>query len=125
MSLDIDPIQTLAAAILVLFLGTFVIERSRILRENDLPVPVVGGILFAAVTSLLYAQADVQLPGQDEPVQTLGLTATPITNAGAADSPVERLLDQVFASVAAVEDEAYRVGFIRRQTARVLGSVSQ
>jgi ESS family glutamate:Na+ symporter len=59
--LEIDSIQTLAAAIFVLFLGTFVIARSRILRENDLPVPVVGGILFAIATSLLYAQAEVQL----------------------------------------------------------------
>jgi ESS family glutamate:Na+ symporter len=53
-SLDLDGTQTLGAAMLVLFLGSAVIARVGFLRNNDIPVPVVGGILFAVLTSVLY-----------------------------------------------------------------------
>ncbi|WP_428356211.1 sodium/glutamate symporter [Methyloprofundus sp.] len=61
MNLDLDPIWTLAIAILVLYLGTFVISRVGFLRNNNIPVPVVGGVLFALLTSILYAQYDIRL----------------------------------------------------------------
>ncbi len=61
MTIDLDPTQTLAAAILVLLVGGFVMARIRFLRENNIPVPVVGGILFAALTTLLYARFDTQI----------------------------------------------------------------
>ena len=61
MTIDLDPIQTLAAAILVLFVGSFVLGRVGFLRNNNVPVPVVGGICFALLTSLLYGQLDTQV----------------------------------------------------------------
>ncbi|MEA3413773.1 MAG: sodium/glutamate symporter [Pseudomonadota bacterium] len=64
MTLDFDPIQTLAFAILVLYTGTFVISRVGFLRENNVPVPVVGGLLFAVLTAALYGALDIR-PGFD------------------------------------------------------------
>jgi ESS family glutamate:Na+ symporter len=61
MTIDLDPVQTLAAALLVLSIGTLVIAALAFLRNNDIPVPVVGGILFAAGTGLLYAGFDVRI----------------------------------------------------------------
>jgi len=61
MNLDLDPIWTLTIAILVLYLGAFVISRVRFLSNNNIPVPVVGGVLFAFLTSVLYAQYDIHI----------------------------------------------------------------
>ncbi len=47
---EVGATGTLALAILVLFGGSFVIGRVSFLRENNIPVPVVGGILFALIT---------------------------------------------------------------------------
>jgi ESS family glutamate:Na+ symporter len=47
MTFDLNPTQTLAMALGVLYLGSFVIARVAFLRDNNIPVPVVGGILFA------------------------------------------------------------------------------
>ena len=83
MNLDLDPIWTLAIAILVLYLGTFVISRVSFLRNNNIPVPVVGGVLFALFTSILYAQYDIRFHfdmSMKEPMMlmfftTIGLSA--------------------------------------------------
>ena len=83
MTIDLDPTQTLAAAILVLFLGSFVLARIGFLRNNNIPVPVVGGILFAVLTSVLYARFDTQISfdmALKDPMMliffsTIGLTA--------------------------------------------------
>jgi ESS family glutamate:Na+ symporter len=64
MKIDLDPVQNLAIAILVLYTGSFVISRSRFLREHNIPVPVVGGLLFAAITAVLYGSLDIR-PGFD------------------------------------------------------------
>ncbi len=61
MTIDLDPTQTLAVAILVLLGGSFVLARIRFLRDNNIPVPVVGGILFAVLTTVLYARLDTQI----------------------------------------------------------------
>jgi ESS family glutamate:Na+ symporter len=58
---NFDATQTLAAAILVLFVGSFVIGRIPLLRDNNIPIPVVGGVLFAVVTALLHGGANIQL----------------------------------------------------------------
>jgi TRAP transporter TAXI family solute receptor len=85
-------------------------------------VPIESDVIEALVaTRRSYFEYTIPArtyPGQPKPVRTLGLTAMLIANASAADALVERLLEQVFASVAALEDGAYRVAFIRRQTAR-------
>jgi ESS family glutamate:Na+ symporter len=56
-----DATQTLAIAIGVLFVGGFVVFRIGVLRENNIPVPVVGGILFAVLNALSYVMLDVEL----------------------------------------------------------------
>lgn len=58
---EVGATGTLALAMIVLFGGSFVIGRVSFLRENNIPVPVVGGILFALITAGLYTQANVEL----------------------------------------------------------------
>ena len=60
MSIDFGPIQTLGFAVLVLYLGIFLISRLSFLSNNNIPVPVVGGFLFALLASLLLGQFDVR-----------------------------------------------------------------
>jgi len=60
MSLDFGSIQTLGFAILVLYIGMFLVARLGFLRDNNIPSPVVGGFLFALIASLLLGQFNVQ-----------------------------------------------------------------
>ena len=61
MTFDFDPVQTLGIAIMVLYTGMFVIRHSTFLRNNDIPIPVVGGLLFAIITGLAYGQFGFRL----------------------------------------------------------------
>ena len=54
MVISLDAAQTLAAAIAILFAGSAVQGRVAFLANNNIPVPVVGGLLFAVVTTVLY-----------------------------------------------------------------------
>ena len=54
MAFSFDATQTLMVAILLLFLGNRVIAHIRFLRENNIPIPVVGGIIFALHTTVLF-----------------------------------------------------------------------
>jgi len=60
MSLDFGPVQTLGFAVLVLYTGIFLVARLRFLSENNIPVPVVGGFLFALVASFLLGQFNIR-----------------------------------------------------------------
>lgn len=61
MTFDFDPVQTLGIAIMVLYSGMFVIRHSTFLSNNDIPIPVVGGLLFAILTGLAYGQFGLRL----------------------------------------------------------------
>ena len=61
MALSFDATQTLAIAIAVLFAGSAVIERIGFLRDNNIPIPVVGGIVFAVLNAVSYGALDVEL----------------------------------------------------------------
>ena len=61
MAFDFDAVQTLGIAILVLYTGMLVIRHTGFLRNNDIPVPVVGGLLFAVITGLAYGQFGLHL----------------------------------------------------------------
>ena len=61
MTLGLDAMETLAVAIGVLFVGAAVQSRMGFLRDNNIPIPVIGGLLFAALTTLLFL-------GFDQPV---------------------------------------------------------
>jgi len=61
MAFSFNAIQTLTVAILLLFVGTAVINRVAFLRDNNIPVPVVGGMVFALLTTVLFMGFDVQV----------------------------------------------------------------
>lgn len=52
--INIDMYQTLALAVGVLFLGGFLKKKIRFLETFCIPAPVVGGIIFAIVSCLLF-----------------------------------------------------------------------
>ena len=54
MKVQLDMYQTLAIAVLVLFLGSFLRKKIRFLERFCIPAPVVGGLLFAIFTCVCY-----------------------------------------------------------------------
>lgn len=57
----LDMYQTAAMAVLVLFIGVFLKKRIRLLETFCIPAPVVGGLLFAVVTCVLYVAGVVEI----------------------------------------------------------------
>ncbi len=53
--ISLDMYQTLALAVGVLYLGGFLKKKLRILETFCIPAPVVGGLLFAVLSCVLYA----------------------------------------------------------------------
>ena len=47
--LTLDMYQTLALAVVMLFLGTWLKKRIPVLEKFCIPSPVVGGLLFAII----------------------------------------------------------------------------
>ena len=58
--LNIDMYQTLATAVGVLFLGGFLKKKVKFLETFCIPAPVVGGVIFAVVSCLLYVSRIVE-----------------------------------------------------------------
>jgi len=61
LAISLDPMQTLAAAIAVLLIGAAVQGRVGFLRNNNIPIPVVGGLLFAVLTTVIFLGFDLRL----------------------------------------------------------------
>lgn len=59
-SLVLDGRQTIILAILVLFLGKYLIGKIAFLRDFNIPEPVVGGLLASIVFGLIYALFNLQ-----------------------------------------------------------------
>ena len=59
-TLNIDMYQTLALAVGVLFLGGFLKKKVSFLEKFCIPAPVIGGIIFAVVSCLLYVTGIVE-----------------------------------------------------------------
>jgi ESS family glutamate:Na+ symporter len=55
MTVQVDMYQTMAVAVLVLFLGSFLRKKVRFLETFCIPAPVVGGLVFAILTCVLHA----------------------------------------------------------------------
>jgi ESS family glutamate:Na+ symporter len=55
MNIEINSIETLAMALLILFIGYFFNSKIAFLRNNNIPEPVVGGIVFAIFSALLHS----------------------------------------------------------------------
>jgi len=50
---DLSTLQTLALATALFFIGQFIVQRSTLLQRYSIPVPVVGGVLFALFMAVL------------------------------------------------------------------------
>ncbi len=61
MAISLDAMQTLAAAIAVLLVGAAVQARVGFLRNNNIPIPVVGGLLFAVLTTAIFLGFDLRI----------------------------------------------------------------
>ncbi|MDH4290906.1 MAG: sodium/glutamate symporter, partial [Aquincola sp.] len=60
-TIDLNLLETLALATALFFVGQFVVQRASILQRYSIPVPVVGGFLFALAFAAVDLVADVQL----------------------------------------------------------------
>ena len=65
MELNLDMYQTLAIAVLVLILGKFLKKKIYFLEKFCIPAPVVGGLLFAILTCVLYSTGIVEITFDD------------------------------------------------------------
>ena len=55
MNITLDMYQTIAVAVIVLMAGAFLKKRISFFARNFvLPAPVIGGLLFAILTLVLY-----------------------------------------------------------------------
>lgn len=56
MTLQLDAIQTLAIAVIVLVVGEFLRKKIKVLDHFAIPAPVIGGFLFSILTLIGYTQ---------------------------------------------------------------------
>lgn len=54
MKIQLDMYQTIAVAVVVLMLGSFLKKRVNVLERFCIPAPVIGGIIFAIFTCVCY-----------------------------------------------------------------------
>jgi len=57
--LSIGPFRAVTWGIVVLFLGRWLVGRSAFLRDYNIPEPVVGGLLFSLLFTLLFLAFDI------------------------------------------------------------------
>lgn len=68
--LSLDMYQTLAIAVVVLYLGAWLKKRVKVLETFCIPSPVVGGLIFAILSCVLYV-AGVMEMSFDETLKTV------------------------------------------------------
>ena len=68
--LNLDMYQTLALAVCVLFLGAMMKKKISVLEKFCIPAPVVGGLVFAILSCVLYALGIVEF-SFDETLKTV------------------------------------------------------
>ena len=68
--LSLDMYQTLALAVCVLFLGAAMKKKISVLEKFCIPAPVVGGLVFAILSCVLYAFGIVEF-SFDETLKTV------------------------------------------------------
>ena len=67
---SLDMYQTLAVAVVVLFIGGWLKKKIKLLETFCVPSPVVGGLLFAILSCVLYATGVMELTF-DETLKTV------------------------------------------------------
>jgi len=55
MGFNLDAIQTLALAVIILLIGEFLRKRIKVLEHFCIPAPVIGGILFSIIALIGYS----------------------------------------------------------------------
>ena len=65
MKIQLDMYQTLAAAVLVLLLGSYLRKKINILEKFCIPAPVIGGLLFAMFTCVCYTTGIIEFSFDD------------------------------------------------------------
>jgi ESS family glutamate:Na+ symporter len=66
-TLELNLLGTLALATALYFLGQLIVRRSAFLQRYSIPVPVVGGVLFALVLAGVSLVADIEFRMDDSP----------------------------------------------------------
>ncbi|ASP48588.1 sodium/glutamate symporter [Cognaticolwellia beringensis] len=61
MSIEVNITETLAVALLILFAGYFCNSKVKFLRNNNIPEPVVGGIVFSLLAAIAHSLFDINL----------------------------------------------------------------
>jgi ESS family glutamate:Na+ symporter len=64
-TVELNLLATLALATALFFIGQLIVQRSTFLQRYSIPVPVVGGVLFALLLAVAGVVADVQLTMDD------------------------------------------------------------
>ena len=59
--MNLDTLETLMAAALVLLLGRLILARTSLLRTYSIPEPVVGGLLVAVLVFALRNSAHIEV----------------------------------------------------------------
>lgn len=59
MNIDVGLIETLLVALLILFSGYFFNSKITFLRNNNIPEPVVGGIVFSLLAAIAHSYFDI------------------------------------------------------------------
>lgn len=65
MNITLDMYQTIAVAVIVLMAGAFLKKRISFLQKFCIPAPVIGGLLFAILTLVLYMTGVVVIDFDD------------------------------------------------------------
>jgi len=66
-TLELNLLATLALATALFFIGQLIVQRSTLLQRYSIPVPVVGGVLFALLLAVVGLIADLQVTMDDSP----------------------------------------------------------
>ena len=73
MILEMNMVQTIALAVVLLLLGEAIVKKSKFLTTYCIPSPVVGGLIFA-ILALILKQTGVMSFDMDTTLQTLTMT---------------------------------------------------
>ena len=57
--MSLDPVVSLLVAVLVLLIGTVVNRRVELLSRYNIPDPITGGLLFAAIASVVWVDRPI------------------------------------------------------------------
>ena len=67
--LSVDPFRAVTWGIVVLFVGRWLIARSRWLRDYNIPEPVAGGLIFALLSAFMHFVLDVTVQFDKEGIK--------------------------------------------------------